>query len=117
MTDNYISITDENGSVNISEDVLSSMVIAAVREVDGVVEIGQGVDLMGKLGFKSSKGVKINLEDERLVVDITVSVRAGAVITELAKKAQDAAAAALESMAGMADPQINVHVSEVVFDR
>ena len=33
MSDNYISYREENGSINISEDVISSIVRAAVTEV------------------------------------------------------------------------------------
>ena len=36
MGDNYITCREENGSINISEEVISSIVRAAVVEVEGV---------------------------------------------------------------------------------
>ena len=39
MGDNYISCREKNGSINISEDVISTMVQTAITEVDGVAAI------------------------------------------------------------------------------
>ena len=36
MNDNYITCQEENGSINISEEVISSMVRTAISEVEGV---------------------------------------------------------------------------------
>ena len=49
MPENYITCQDEKGSINISEEVVMSMVRAAITEVDGVAEGGQGV-FGGKVG-------------------------------------------------------------------
>ena len=39
MGENYITCKEEKGSINISEDVLVSMVRAAVNEIDGVASL------------------------------------------------------------------------------
>ena len=39
MSENYISCKAENGSINISEEVISAMVRTAVTEVEGVAGI------------------------------------------------------------------------------
>ena len=36
MNDNYITCREENGSINISEDVIYSLVREVISEVDGV---------------------------------------------------------------------------------
>ena len=36
MNDNYITCQEENGSINISEEVISSMVRTAISETEGV---------------------------------------------------------------------------------
>lgn len=39
MGENYITCQAEKGSINISEDVLLSMVRAVINEIDGVASI------------------------------------------------------------------------------
>ena len=49
MGENYITCKEEKGSINISEDVLVSMVRAAVNEIDGVASLvnNAGAELAG----------------------------------------------------------------------
>ena len=118
MTD-YISTQDEKGSINISDDVIAVVVGAAIAEVDGVAGLastagGELADLFGKKS--SSRGVKIQFEDGRIVVDALIMVRYGYAIATVAKKVQTAVCGALESMTGY-PPVVNVHVSGVAFDK
>ena len=39
MNDNYISCQEENGSINISEDVIYSLVRTTISEVEGVAGV------------------------------------------------------------------------------
>ena len=62
MAENYISCQDDRGSINISEDVIISMVRAAINEVEGVAALTQPAasELAELLGIKSaSKGLKV----------------------------------------------------------
>ena len=62
MGDNYISCKAENGSINISEDVISTMVRTAITEIDGVAGISNtaGAELAELIGIKTvSKGIKV----------------------------------------------------------
>ena len=56
MGDNYISCKAENGSINISEDVISTMVRTAITEIDGVAGISNtaGAELAELIGNKQS---------------------------------------------------------------
>ena len=36
MADNYITLQEEKGSINVSEDVIISLVNKVVNEIDGV---------------------------------------------------------------------------------
>ena len=53
MGENYITCQGEKGSINISEDVLYSMVRAAVEEIDGVsaLSYNAGAELPELLGI------------------------------------------------------------------
>lgn len=120
MTANYISWQEERGSVNISEDVIVSMVRAAINEIDGVASLSNsaGNELAELLGIKSvSKGVKAQIKDGVIYVDTIIMVRYGANVVSVAKEVQETVTAAIESMTGMGTPVVNVHVSGVAFDK
>ncbi|MEG1632708.1 MAG: Asp23/Gls24 family envelope stress response protein [Oscillospiraceae bacterium] len=120
MAENYITCHEDNGSINISEDVVVAMVRATINEIDGVAAISNngGAELAELLGIKSvSKGVKVQLSEGGIVVDTVIMIRYGANIVSVARQVQEAVTAAVESMAGMGTPTVNVHVSGVAFDR
>ena len=119
MTD-YISCQDSNGSINISDDVVNVVVTAAIREVDGVAGLasaagGELAEFFGKKG-SGGKGVKVQFEDGKIVVDALILVRYGYAIANVAKKVQTSVTSAVESMTGYT-PVVNVHVSGVAFDK
>ena len=77
MGENYITCREEKGSINISEDVIISMVRSVLSEVEGVAGLSNtaGAELAELIGLKSvSKGVKVQFEDGRVVVDIIITV-------------------------------------------
>ena len=119
MADNYIITATEKGNVCISEDVIATIVGAAISEIDGVDGLAStvGDDIMEFIGRKSlSRGVKVSFEEEKIVVDILLMVDFGCVVTEVAEKVQSAVAGALEGMTGLS-PTVNVHVSGVSFPK
>lgn len=120
MAESYITCQEEKGSINISEDVLVSMVRAAINEIDGVASLSNntGAELAEILGIKSvSKGAKVQIRDGVIHVDAIIMVRYGSNVVSVAKQVQDSVTAAVESMTGMGAPIVNVHVSGVAFDK
>lgn len=120
MGENYITCQGEKGSIYISEDVLTGMVKAAVSEIDGVAALANnaGADLAELLGIKNpGKGLKVQIEDGKMTVDVIIMVRYGCNVVGVAQQVQDAVTQAVESMAGMGTPVVNVHVSGVAFDK
>jgi uncharacterized alkaline shock family protein YloU len=118
MPDNYITATGEKGAINISEDVISVVIGAAISEVDGVAGMAGSVggELAEFFGKKSlSKGVKVAFEDGRIITDVIILVRYGCNIVSVAKKVQEEVVSAIESMTGMT-AEVNVRVSGVAFD-
>jgi Uncharacterized protein conserved in bacteria len=116
----YITCNEENGSINISEDVIAVIVAAAAVEVEGVSGLAHtaGQELYELFGKKSiSKGIKVQFDEKKIIIDTIILVRAGFAITNVAKKVQDAVANAVESMTGLGIPTVNVHVSGVTFDK
>lgn len=116
----YISQPVEMGSINISEDVVASIAAAAAAEVEGVSGLAAniGTDLAELLGKKNlSKGIKLQIAENAVTVDVYVLVKYGQVIPQIAKSVQDAVSGAVEAMTGLTVAGVNVHVGGVTFDR
>ena len=119
INDSYITIQTEKGSINISEDVISAVVSAALKEVDGAAGLAHayGAELAEMLGRKSlSKGVKVQFVDNSVIVDIVILVRFGCNIASVAQKVQEVASSSLEAMTGQSSV-INVHVAGVSMEK
>ena len=120
MNDNYITCQDENGSINISEDVIYSLVKTAISEVEGVAGLANtaGAELAELLGLKTvSKGVKVQLDDNRIVVDTIITVAYGCNIVKVAQDVQDKVTNMIQATTGFDMPQVNVHVSGISFEK
>lgn len=115
----YLTQKEDNGNINISEEVIASIAAVAATEVEGVSSVGNASkDITEFLGKKSaSKGVKLVIEEETIIVDIYVNVKYGSVVPTVAKYVQDNVASAIESMAGLTVSAVNVHVSGVQFEK
>lgn len=120
MGDNYISYKEGNGSINISEEVISTMVRTAITEIDGVASISNtvGSELAELIGIKStSKGIKVEIVDDTIKVDAVILVKYGCNIINVAKNVQDSVTETVQSVTGIEKAQVNVHVSGVAFDK
>jgi uncharacterized alkaline shock family protein YloU len=120
MAENYITCQDDKGSINISEDVVVSIVRAAIGEIDGIAALTQpaGAELAELLGIKSaSKGLKVQFVSGVIIIDAVIMVKYGFNLVSVAQQVQEAVTAAIESMTGIGTPQVNVHVSGVAFEK
>ena len=122
MGDNkeYISQSEEIGSVNIAEDVIASIAAIAASEVDGVSGLSAniGADIAELLGKKSlSRGIKLQMNDGAVSIDVHIMIKYGYIIPEVAQNIQKAVSGAVESMTGLGAAAVNVHVSGIVFDK
>ena len=120
MGDNYIRCQEENGSINISEDVISSIVRSAIAEIEGVSGLSNtaGSDLAELLGLKTlSKGIKVQFEDNKIVVDLIITVLYGCNIVTVARNVQDKVMNIVQSTTGIEQAEVNVHVSGIAFDK
>lgn len=103
----YITQAHENGNVMISEDVVTTIVIHAIEEVEGVAPVPVRNDLLNK-----RKLVKISIaENNDLSVDATIYVKFGNSVVEVAKAVQQNIIDAVESVTGVNVVKVNVNVS------
>lgn len=119
-TKGYMTLSDEQGSIHISEEVIAAIAVGAVREVEGIS------GMMGNLGTsvtdlvtnkkgaqKNAKGVKIELSETGLSLDLYVTVEYGHAIPEVAGNAQKAVVSAVSAMTGCTVETVNIHVGGV----
>lgn len=110
----YITQVQENGTVLISEDVISAIVAHAVSEVEGVVslEVKPGADIAELIGKKNwGKGVKVSiLDDNSVKIECNVNVIYGCSVVNVANAVQEAICNAVESMTGITINTVNVNV-------
>ena len=118
-TKEYISRADELGNIHISEDVLAVIAAAAALEVEGVGTLAAnlGTDIAELLGKKNlAKGVRIQMEDDAVTVDISVMVKYGYTIPDVAKAVQEAVRNSVEAMSSLAVASVNVNVGGITLN-
>ena len=118
----YMTLPEENGSINISEEVIAAIAVGAVRDMEGVSGMmtnlgGSVMDLVTKKNAqKGTKGVKIDMTGTALVLDVYLTVKFGTPIPEVAENAQKAVISAVEAMTGCSVGAVNVHVGGVTLE-
>ncbi|MBQ6281275.1 MAG: Asp23/Gls24 family envelope stress response protein [Oscillospiraceae bacterium] len=113
----YITSTLENGTVNINEDVITTIAAAAVKDVEGVVALA-GDDLAGFLGRKNSgKGLKVTLGEDSVGIECSLVVLYGHSVVEIARNVQTVIHNAVESMTGLKVSNVDVNVSGITMSK
>lgn len=120
MGENYITCQAEIGSINISEEVISSIVRSAIAEVEGVAGLSNtaGSEIAELIGLKSlGRGIKVQFVEEKIVVDLIITVSYGSNIVNVAKQVQEKVMNTVQSTTGIEQAEVNVHVSGIAFDK
>ena len=92
---------DKIGEVQIADEVVAIIAGLAATEVDGVDSMAGNItnELVGKLGMKNlSKGVKVEVTEEHVSVDLSLNIKYGFSIPEVCEKVQDKVKSAIENM-------------------
>ncbi len=120
MADNkqYISQIQDNGKVMISEDVVASIVVQAMKDVEGVVSLSvkPGADIVDMIGMKNwGKGVRIEIaEDNALTIDCDIQIGYGQSVVTVAQAVQTTVTTQVESMTGVKVSAVNVNVCGIL---
>ena len=120
MADNkqYLNQKLEKGTLLISEDVLETIVINALNEVEGVAGLSNrpALDIVEVIGKKNiGKSLKITIDRENeLRVDCNINIFYGQNILDAANAAQTAITVALESAAKATVSAVNVSVCGII---
>ena len=105
----YVSRSDERGHNHYYEEVL------ALEGVSGrAANLGSDIaELLGKKNL--AKGVRVQMEDEKVTVDLSILMAYGHTIPEVGRAVQDGVKNAVESMTGLEIAAVNVNVGGVTF--
>ena len=114
----YVAQALDNGSVQISEDVIADVVAHAVNDVAGVVGINTkpGADIADFIGKKNwGRGLKISVDAENAVtIDCNINVSYGQNVVNIASDVQTAIINAVNSLATIKIAAVNVNVCGII---
>ncbi len=107
------------GNVRISADVVSTIAGIATTELEGVAGMYSSFagGIAEKLGAKKnpSKGVKIDMTEETVSIDLYIVVDYGVRIPELSWEIQENVKNNVETMTGLTVEKVNIHIEGVSF--
>ena len=110
--------SEQYGDVHISEEVLEMLAGAAALEVEGVTGLAGGKVSEQIWGRKKlSKGITILWESDQITINISIQIRYGSIIPEVAQKVQEGIIASVEAMSGLKVAEVNVRVGGVTFPK
>ena len=115
-------LTNEQlGNVQISEEVVISLVSMAAAEVPGVVATGvkpkssSWKDLITKGSF--GKNVRVEMKDNKIDVDMDLTVMYGIPAAKIASDVQQAVMDSLTNYTGLTVGAVNVHICGITFPK
>ena len=107
------------GEVQIADEVVAIIAGLAATEVEGVDSMDGNItnELVGKLGMKNlSKGVKVDVTEEHVSVDLSLNIRYGYNIPSVSEQVQEKVSTAIENMTGLTVLDVNVKIAGVNMD-
>ena len=114
--------TEENvGNVKIAVDVVATIAGIATNEIKGVASMcssfaGGIAEILGtKKG--TSRGVKVEMNDQGTTIDLFIVVDYGVRIPELAWEIQENVKNSVETMTGLDVLKVNIHIEGVSFEK
>jgi len=123
MNENHVLEMEESqqslGRVEIAPEVIEVIAGIAASEVEGVTSMrgnfASGV--VERLGKKNhGKGVKVELNEASIKVDVYCSMKFGVSIPVVAQKVQDNVRQALQTMTAINLDEVNIHIVGVQFE-
>lgn len=110
----------ENGQVKISDDVVMIIAGIATSTVKGVftakTSVTDGItNLFSKNNY--SKGIKVEINENNVVLDIYINVEYGCKISEVAREVQSTVKKEIETMTDLVVSSVNIHVQNIITEK
>lgn len=114
----FESLSSENGTTYIADEVVAITAGLAAMEVDGVASMSGGVaeGIAQRLGRKNlSRGVKVDVSEEECTIDLYIIVKYGSRIPDVCNKIREEVKRAVEDSIGLKVNAVNLHVQGISF--
>ena len=106
-------VPDEGGTLTISESVLAEIAVAEAMAADGVV-LAAATGRKGKARPPAAQGVLVRVDKQEAVFEISIGVRHGMRMPDVADALRQRVAEAVRAKTGYAVRAVNVVVTRVV---
>lgn len=112
---------EKSDTIKISPDVVATIAGVATTEIKGVAGMFSSFagGLAEKLGAKKSptKGIKVEIKEKSVLIDLYIVVEFGIRIPELAWEIQESVKNSVETMTGLLVEKVNVHIDGISFKK
>ena len=112
---------EKSDTIKISPDVVATIAGVATTEIKGVAGMFSSFagGLAQKLGAKNSptKGIKVEIKEKSVLIDLYIVVEFGIRIPELAWEIQESVKNSIETMTGLMVEKVNVHIDGISFKK
>lgn len=108
----------EGGAVYIYDEVLKTIIAAAATEINGVAGMSPGFveEIIKGLGKKNhSKGIKISLKNQQMIIDLYVIVEYGTKIPDLSWNIQQNVKSTVDKILNIKTCKVNINIQGVQF--
>ncbi len=122
MSENILEMNQENnglGKVEIAPEVIEVIAGIAASEIEGVSQMrgNFAAGVVERFGKKNhGKGVKVELSDEGIKVDVYCVLKFGVSIPTVAQAIQDNIRQALLNMTALEPAEVNIHIVGIQFE-
>ena len=102
------------GEVKIADDVVASIAVLAAREVEGFDDMtGNTTRLMNAVKANRPKGIRVDVVNNMVRVDLTARLKYGYNVRETSAKLQEKIKSAIENMTGLDVTNVNIRIAGV----
>lgn len=119
MSDNINNNNSPAGDVIISNEVLATIALNSIKDIEGVSGLAQkSVSFPQLLNFSSEsvgKSIKLFVTDNDVKIQLFINLKAGYKIPTVAEKIQSAVKEAVQSMTGKIVSKVDVTVVNIDF--
>ena len=108
----------DKGQITYANEVISTIVSVATTEVEGISGIVGSTSMSGIIGKgRTPRGVRVDMENGDVNVDVSVTVDYGMPIQKVGRNAQENVRKSIESMTGLHVEKVDLHVVGVSFEK
>ncbi len=118
-TKEFITQSQEDGVIHISQDVIATIAAVAANEMEGVAALANQNADSERFNKKSiAKGIRLYLtENDEVCIECSLIAQYGYSVVELAKNVQESIFSAIESMTALKIASVDVNVCGIAMKK